>query len=85
LRFNVNKLNNFVPLASTRLSLHENEAGALKHVGVLTISRILLVYTCAFVDLDNKLTNCMVHTLESLSTSSSKFFFILHECFNNYS
>jgi len=32
---NFNNPNNFVTLASTRLRLPEDDAGALKHVGVL--------------------------------------------------
>ena len=35
--------NNFVTLASTRLRLPEDDADALKHVGVLTIYKILLI------------------------------------------
>ena len=39
-----NNLNNFVTLASTRLRLPEYDADALKHVGVLMINKILLIY-----------------------------------------
>jgi len=41
---NFNNLNNFVTLASTRLRLPEYDADAVKHVGVLTINKILLIY-----------------------------------------
>ena len=44
-------------LASTSLRFFENDADALKHVGVLTTNRILLKYIyicCAFISLDNK-------------------------------
>jgi len=34
---NFNNVNNFVTLAGTRLRLPEDDADALKHVGVLTI------------------------------------------------
>jgi hypothetical protein len=36
-------------------ALPENDADALKHVGVLTVYKILLINICAFVVLDNKL------------------------------
>jgi hypothetical protein len=36
--------NNFVTLASTSLRPPENDADALKHVAVLTIHKILLIY-----------------------------------------
>ena len=36
--------NNFVTLASRRLRLPEDDADALKHIGVLTIYKILLMY-----------------------------------------
>jgi hypothetical protein len=54
---NFYNFNNFVPLASTRLRFPEDNADALKHVGVLTIYRILLIYICicsALVGRDNK-------------------------------
>jgi len=47
--------NNFITSLSTRLRLPDDDADALKHVGVLTIYEILLMYMCAFVGLDNKL------------------------------
>jgi hypothetical protein len=43
-------------MKSTRLRLPEDDADASKHVGVLEIYRILLIYICCeFVGLDNKL------------------------------
>jgi len=50
--------NNFVTLASTRVRLPEDDAYASKHVGVLTIYKILYIYIyiySAFAGLDNKL------------------------------
>ena len=40
--------NNFVTLASTRLRPPEDDADALKHVGVLTIYRISLIHMLCF-------------------------------------
>jgi hypothetical protein len=53
-----NNFNIFVTLSGTRLRLPEDDADALKHAGVLTIYKILLIYIyiyCAFVGLDNKI------------------------------
>jgi hypothetical protein len=49
--FNFNNFNNFVTLASTRLRLPEDDADALKHVGLLTIYKILLICTVYAVHL----------------------------------
>jgi len=51
--------NNSVTLASTSLTLPEDDAEASKHVQVLMIHKILLIYiyVFAFVSLDNKLQN----------------------------
>jgi hypothetical protein len=55
---NFNNFNNFVTLASTSFRTPEDDADALKHVGVLTIHKILSMYKyicCVSVGLDNKL------------------------------
>ena len=41
--------NKFITLASTRLRLPEDDADALKHVGILTIYGILLIYIYVYV------------------------------------
>jgi hypothetical protein len=54
----LNNFDKFVTLASTRLRPPEDDADALKDVGVLPIYKILLIYICiccAFLGLDNKL------------------------------
>jgi len=59
---NFNNLNNFVTLASTRLRPPEYDVDALKHVGILAIYKIILIcICCAFVGLDNKLKNSVLH------------------------
>jgi hypothetical protein len=46
-----------VTSASTRLRLPEDDADTSKHVGVLTVHKLIYIYIyiCAFVGLDNKL------------------------------
>jgi hypothetical protein len=52
---NYNNLNNFVTLTSIRLSLPEDDADSIKHVGVIAIYKILFIHICcAFVGLGNK-------------------------------
>jgi hypothetical protein len=65
----LNNFNNSVTLAGTSLRLPEDDAGALKYVGVLTIYKILLIYIyvcCAFVGLHNKIDFliCSLYFLE---------------------
>ena len=53
-------LNDFCNISSRRLTLPEDDADALKHIGILMIYKILLIYIyiyiyCTFVGLDNKL------------------------------
>jgi len=54
-----NVIRKFVTLmifVTSGVRLHEDDADASKHVAVLTIYKILLIYICcAFVGLDNKL------------------------------
>ena len=45
---NFNKFNNLVTLANTSLRLSEDDADAMKHVAVLTIYKILLIYMLCF-------------------------------------
>ena len=52
---NFNNINNFVTLASTGLRLPEYDADAVKHVGMLTINKILLIYIYIYM--------CVVHLL----------------------
>jgi len=40
----ISSFNKFVTLASTMLRLPEVDADALKHVGVLTVYKLLLIY-----------------------------------------
>jgi len=55
LSLNCNNFDNFVTLASTRLRLPEDNTDASKHVEILMMYRILIIYMCcAFVGLDNK-------------------------------
>ena len=56
---------NLLNLVSTSLRLPENDADALKHLGVLTMYKVL-IYMCvcvcgAFFGLDNKLHKMHIH------------------------
>ena len=52
---NLNNFSSFVTLVNTRLRLPEDDADASKHVGVLMIHKILLIYVYfAYVGVDNK-------------------------------
>jgi hypothetical protein len=53
---NFYNFNNFVTSISTRLRISEDDADALKHLGVLICNILLYIYICcAFVGQDNKL------------------------------
>ena len=77
----VNNFNNFLSLASTSLRVPEDNADVLKHVGVLTIYKILYIYiyicvcVCSvFVGLDNKLYEIHCTYIKIIYTVLFQFF-----------